>query len=164
MILRRVALAEVPGGLWLAAMPGRDAPLAEFFSASADQRIGHVMCLAGGEELARKSPDYAARLAAGDLPWRWRACPIEDFSVPADPAAFAAAIAAAAALLRQGERLVLHCAAGIGRTGLAAICLLRELGLDQAEAEARIRAAGSGPETEEQRAFVRGFSGAAGSA
>ncbi len=74
--------------------------------------------------------------------------------MPDDAAGFAACIAQTAALLQQGERVVLHCAAGIGRTGTAAQCLLLALGLDRAEAEARITAAGSHPETPEQRAFV----------
>lgn len=157
MTLRRVALPEVSGRLWLSAMPGRAGRFREFLAAATAEGIGHVLCLAGPEELARTSPDYAAFLVAGELPWAWRDHPIEDFGVPADAAGFASAVAQAAALLRGGERLVLHCAAGIGRTGTAAICLLRELGLDQIQAEARVRAAGSEPETPEQRGFALGF-------
>ncbi|WP_421994749.1 protein-tyrosine phosphatase family protein [Roseococcus sp.] len=154
MTLRPVALAEVPGGLWLSAMPGRAAPLGDFLAATAAAKIGQVLCLAGDAEIAAKAPDYAALLASGDLPWIWRAHPIEDFGVPEDAAGFVACIAQTAALLRQGERIVLHCAAGIGRTGMAAQCLLLTLGLDRAEALARVTAAGSHPETARQRAFI----------
>lgn len=158
MILRRVALPEVPGGLWLSAMPGRAAPLDDFLAATASERIDHVLCLAGEAEIMAKSADYAALLASGERPWNWRALPIEDFGIPGDAAGFAGRIAETAALLCRGERVALHCAAGIGRTGLAALCLLRALGLERPEAERRIREAGSFPETAAQRAFVDRFS------
>lgn len=157
MILRRVALPEVAGALFLTAMPGRDAPPGEFLRAAEAARIGHVLCLAGAGELAQKSPDYAALLAAGDLPWAWRSHPIEDFGIPGDAAAFAASLGKIATLLHDGEHVVLHCAAGIGRTGTAAICLLRTLGLEAADAESRVAKAGSHPETPEQRRFAAGF-------
>lgn len=153
MILRRVALPEVPGGLFLAAMPGRAASLDEFLAAAQIERIDHVLCLTHEDEIARKSPDYAVLLAAGELPWRWRSQPIEDFGVPMDAASFARCMAETAALLRDGERVALHCGAGIGRTGMAALCLLSALGLEREEAERRVRAAGSFPETAEQLAF-----------
>lgn len=158
MILRRVALPEVPGGLWLSAMPGRAAPLDDFLAATASERISHVLCLAGEAEIMAKSADYAALLASGERPWNWRAHPIEDFGIPSDGASFAASLAETAARLRRGDRVVLHCGAGIGRTGTAALCLLSALGLDRAEAEERVRSAGSHPETPEQRAFADRFS------
>lgn len=161
MILRPVALPEVPGGLWLSAMPGRAAPLADFLAATALERIGHILCLAGEAEIAQKSPDYAALLASEDRPWSWHAHPIEDFGIPSDVASFSVGIAETAVLLRRGERVVLHCAAGIGRTGLVAFCLLLVLGLERAEAERRVRAAGSFPETAEQLAFSAGGCAAA---
>lgn len=153
MILRRVALPEAVGGLFLAAMPGRAAPLRDFLAAAEAEGIGHVLCLTGEDEVAQKSPDYAALLAAGGLPWTWRCHPIEDFGVPRDAASFVACIAETAARLRAGGRVVLHCGAGIGRTGMAALCLLSALGLERGEAERRVRAAGAFPETAEQLAF-----------
>ncbi len=160
-LLRRVALPPgQAGALWLAAMPGRHAPLASFVEALGTAGIGHVLCLVAPAELAAKSPDYAAAVAARALPAAWHTHPVEDFGTPANPAAFAAWVAEMAALLRQGESLVLHCAAGIGRTGTVALCLLHTLGLAPAEAAERVRAAGSFPETAAQLAFASGFSGA----
>ena len=157
MILRRVALPEVPGGLWLAAMPGRAAPLDETLAALEAERIGHVLCLAGEAEIVASSPDYGALLASGEHAWNWQAHPVPDFGIPGDAEGFAACIAATAALLREGGRVILHCNAGIGRTGTAAQCLLLELGLDRAVARQRVARAGSHPETREQRDFVERF-------
>lgn len=159
MTLRPVALPEVPDRLFLAAMPGRADPLREFVAATAVERVGHILCLAGAEEIAKTSPDYAALLASGDAPWDWHTHPIADFGIPDDLAPFATRLSEMAMLLRGGERIALHCAAGVGRTGTAATCLLLMLGLGRAEADARIRAAGSHPETPEQRAFVDRFRG-----
>lgn len=157
MILRRVALPEVAGALFLTAMPGRAAPLADFLAEAEAEGLGHVRSLTGQPEILTKSPAYAALLALGERPWDWRAHPVRDFGVPQDKAAFAAFIGEAAEALRGGARLALHCAAGIGRTGTAAVCLLVALGLEVGEAEERVRAAGSQPETSGQRRFAKAF-------
>jgi len=72
-------------------------------------------------------------------------------------ARFRAALAALAARLRAGAVVLVHCQAGIGRTGTTAACLLRELGLDTEAALGRVRAAGSGPENELQERFVAAY-------
>lgn len=40
--------------------------------------------------------------------------------------------------LDDGEHLLMHCAAGIGRTGTMAVCLLMELGMAQPTAQALV--------------------------
>ncbi len=156
--LRPLPLPEgVPGRMFLTAMPGRFGPLADLVAALRAARVGHVLCLAGAAEVAAKSPDYAQALATGALPARWSAMPVADFGAPADAAAFTAWLADAAALLRQGEAVALHCAAGIGRTGTAALCLLHLLGVPAELAAAQVQAAGAGPETPQQREFVAAF-------
>ncbi len=155
-LLRHLELpAEIPGLLYLTAMPGRFAPLAEFTAAAQAAGIGRVLCLTGMAEIAAKSRDYAAALAADTLPMPVSQHAIEDFGVPSDTAGFAAWLRQGADALRGGQGVVLHCAAGIGRTGTAALCLLHLLGVPGAEA--RVAAAGSHPETDAQRAFVRRF-------
>jgi hypothetical protein len=147
----------VSGALFLTAMPGRFGPLEDFTAALALHGIGPVLCLAGEAEIAAKSPAYAALIAEAGLAGGLHAHPIPDFATPADEADFATWAGRAAERLRGGERAVLHCAAGIGRTGTVALCLLHLLGEAPARAEALVQAAGSGPETPAQRDFVARF-------
>ena len=65
------------------------------------------------------------------------------------------AAARAKALLAQGGRVLVHCFGGCGRSGMAALRLLVELGEDPDEALARIRAVRScAVETEAQMAWA----------
>jgi ADP-ribosyl-[dinitrogen reductase] hydrolase len=59
------------------------------------------------------------------------------------------------ALLRGGRDVLVHCRGGLGRAGMIAARLLVELGMDPAEAIARVRAVRPGAiETREQERFV----------
>ena len=82
--------------------------------------------------------------------------PIKDFTLPVDVTAFLASMASVHALARQGANVVIHCRAGIGRSGMAASALLMFEGMTASEAiamvsESRARAI---PDTEEQRLFI----------
>jgi protein-tyrosine phosphatase len=60
------------------------------------------------------------------------------------------------AALARRETVLLHCAAGLGRTGMMAACLLVACGQTPASAIAQVRAARPGTiETEGQAAFVQ---------
>ena len=59
--------------------------------------------------------------------------------------------------VRAGGVVLVHCAAGIGRTGTAAACVLKALGLEADEALARVRSAGSNPQNAEQSGLVGWF-------
>lgn len=153
--LRRVLLPpSISAGLWLTDMPGRSAPLTDFVSAAQDVRITRLVCLVDPEHIASNSPDYAQARSDNFGFLTLVDFPIADYGVPENPAAFEAFVMDLAEQLRQGERLVIHCAAGIGRTGLAAVMTLRALGLDAQDALAAVRDAGSEPETPEQMAFA----------
>jgi atypical dual specificity phosphatase len=151
--------AGIPGRLYLGAMPGCHAPLELVAAALAAEGIGHILCLASAAEIATASPAYAAALEARELPVRFHAHPVPDYAAPRDAAAFIIWLDEAAALLRGEERLLLHCAAGIGRTGTAALCLLHRLGSPPEQARALVAAAGSWPETAAQRDFVARVTG-----
>ena len=158
MLLRRVDLGpDVPGSLWLAPMPGRFEPWADFVAAHRRAQLALVLCLTPRDEIAGVAPAYHRALVEGKLPFRWLNLPMRNYGLPLDMPAFRDGIAQAAVALRGGEAVLLHCAAGIGRTGTAAACLLKQLGLSTDEALRRVRDAGSNPENAVQSGLVDWF-------
>ena len=145
------------GSLYLAAMPGRYAPLAQDLADISALGIDGVLCLAPAEELQEKSPEYARRLGAGELPWPVEAFAIPDFGEPADRTSFAELVFRAAEALGRGDSLLVHCAAGIGRTGMTATCILIALGYDEDTARKAVSAAGSSPQGTDQSGLIRWF-------
>ena len=158
MSLRLLALPpEATGRLWLSSMPGRFEPWTRFVAEAEAVRLGLVVCLTPREEIAELSPAYHAAVARGRLPFRWTLLPMRNFGLPEDPAAFRTQVMDVARRVREGESGLLHCAAGLGRTGSAAACVLKSLGLDTPQALARVREAGSNPQNAEQAGFVDWF-------
>jgi protein-tyrosine phosphatase len=158
MSLRRLRLPEgVPGQVWLGPMPGRFETWSAFREEARRAALSAVVCLAPREELAELSPEYHAAIGRGSLPFRWLNVPMRNFGLPEDPAAFRRDIAAIARSLHAGEVVLLHCAAGLGRTGSAAACLLKALGMEAGEALERVREAGSNPQNAEQSGLVHWF-------
>jgi protein-tyrosine phosphatase len=158
MALRRVQLPpEVPGQLWLGSMPGRFEAWPAFEAQAERARLRLVVCLTPRSELAELSPDYHAAVVAGRVNFRWQQVAMRNFGVPEDPAAFRRDIAAIVAALNAGDAVMLHCAAGVGRTGTAAACVLKALGLDADQALRRVREAGSNPQNAEQSGLVDWF-------
>jgi hypothetical protein len=97
---------------------------------------------------------------AGELPAygvgegvEYRRTAIRDFGTPSADE-MEAILAALEDLLARGRTVYLHCRGGIGRTGTVLGCYLVRQGRTAEEALASI----DGPETEDQRAFVRAWS------
>jgi hypothetical protein len=65
-------------------------------------------------------------------------------------------------LHRPATVVAIHCAAGVGPTGMAAASLLARMGLPQEVSLPRIEAAGSEPETALHSAFFRSIMPASG--
>jgi hypothetical protein len=107
-------------------------------------------------------PAYSPRPVAGRLTVR-ESHPITDFGIPSLDQMAVIARRVEEALL-SGERLYLHCKAGIGRTGTVAACLLVDHGFSAQQALALLQRKWQvmdkrhcepfTPETDAQRAFV----------
>lgn len=145
--------AEVTGRLFLHSMPGRYETFAEACDAIASSDVKHVVCLTPDTEISHLSPEYFAAITDG-VPWHHVSLPVPDFGVPGDPEGFRSAAQSIAQSLRNGENVLVHCAAGIGRTGTFATAVLCQLGVPLREAQQRVREAGSSAESDVQRRFL----------
>lgn len=85
--------------------------------------------------------------------------PVLDREVPESQSEFARVLERLDGELSQGHNVVMHCRQGIGRTGLAAACLLMGRGISTQTALDRLSAARGTPvpETEEQRRWIFGY-------
>ena len=154
-MLRKVLLpTAVPGNLFLHSMPGRREPLAAVWRATKAVAIDTIVCLAPPSEMRAKSPEYADALNGGSVPGRVRTFEIPDFGVPVDRNAFVSFAAEIAGQLQSGDSVLVHCGAGIGRTGTFAACVLMALGMNPEAARDAVETAGSAPETSEQQELV----------
>lgn len=145
------------GQVWLNAMPGRLEPWPRFLAEAAAKGIQEVLCLNPMFEVQRLSPAYAQAIAEGRLPFRWTHLPMQDFGLAAEVASYRAAVDTLAQTVASGGVVMVHCAAGIGRTGTTAACLLKRLGLSTAASLQRVRDAGSDPESALQRGLIDNF-------
>ncbi|NRA18875.1 MAG: tyrosine-protein phosphatase [Oceanospirillaceae bacterium] len=152
-MFRKVA-GQFPADLYLHSMPGRYESWQTFLDHCQQRHIKQVLCLTDLREIEQKSPSYARAIEAGNMPMVVSIFAVEDFSIPADQGQYQGQIVKMALKLAGGDNLLIHCAAGVGRTGVAAICLLQELGLALEQAIHRVSQAGAGPETDLQLEFV----------
>lgn len=118
-----------------------------------------VLTLLPSEELmALGAQQLGAQVQQAGM--QWLQFPIADFGIP-DANASAVWPAVEAEVLEKlqaREHVLVHCAAGLGRTGTMVAKLLMALGHDSETAIALVRAARPGTiETEAQRAFVLGM-------
>ena len=163
MPFRPVKFRPVPlpeparGALWLHAMPGRLEPWPTFLAEAQQVRLSLLVCLTPRHELASLSPAYDEALREGTLPMRWQHLPMRDLGLAANVEVFRNGIEQIAQAVTEGDVVLLHCAAGVGRTGTAAACLLKRLGLPREQALQRVRSAGSSPESAAQSGLVDSF-------
>ncbi len=144
----------VAGKVYLHSMPGRAEPLDRAVEQIDALGIQRVVSLAPLEQIRRDSPHYALLIESGVTPWIQELLPVPDFGIPADEDAYLAFFRNLSRRVRAGERVLLHCAAGIGRTGMGAVTLLLCLGQDLDTATRTVLQAGSGAEEPEQHALL----------
>lgn len=83
---------------------------------------------------------------------------IPDFSFTAHEYVYGEALAEALARAARGERTLIHCLGGVGRSGTAAAMYLVARGLEPSEALARVESLGGGPQAPVQELAFRWFS------
>ncbi|MBT9458254.1 MAG: tyrosine-protein phosphatase [Burkholderiaceae bacterium] len=158
MLFRRLPLpVEVPGALWLHSMPGRMEPWDRFLTDMRRAKLSLVMCLNPLDEVAQLSPEYHKAITLGRVPFRWLHLPMRDMGLATDAASFREGVDQLSQALRLGDHALLHCAAGIGRTGTVAACVLKSLGVPSEQALLQVRQAGANPQTAAQSGLIEQF-------
>lgn len=155
--MREVKLPGIGGRLLLHSMPGRRENFDALLQQLVDEGVEVVVSLAPREEIERKSKAYHDAIISGELPVQLLEFPIRDFGVPDDADAFEDLVKAVCDRIQRGASVLVHCGAGIGRTGMFAQCVLLALGFTSEDASRRVGDAGSHPETRGQKRFVEAF-------
>jgi protein-tyrosine phosphatase len=155
MTIDRIPLPRTQGALWLC---GRNdvGPDPEAALAWADAST--IVCLNNVDELAMRYPQYVEWLRSnmgGRAIWY----PIQNFHAPSARSVMPV-VRMITERLERGEGVVMHCAAGQGRAGTMATCVLMALGESTTDA---VRAVASnrvfaGPGSASQWALVEGVS------
>ncbi len=151
----------VGGGLSLC---GKHAIGPDVQAALAQCGASTVVCLVEEHELDSRYPSYVQWLRAhvgADAVW----FPIHDLHAPGLDRA-RVLLDDLHARLARGEHLLMHCAAGYGRTGTIAACLLIELGMTAPDALALVATCRpmAGPEVGAQRDLVDAVAASVGRA
>ena len=128
--------------------------MGRFFRHCPRSASGYIpSCHKGRSIDAHKSPDHLVATRSSELPARiWR-FEIPDYGIPDDVAGLDRMLDLIRERLDENESIVIHCAAGHGRTGMVATLLLARIGMQLEDAGA-IGRAGSAPDMPAQRGFL----------
>jgi protein-tyrosine phosphatase len=146
----------IPGKLYRAPMPGRpDWPLRAALADIKKAEIDIVVSLVTLPEMRRFAPGYARLLDEEDYSWDHWDWPVEDGYVPEDEEEFLDVARDVAFELKDGQNVMIHCFAGVGRTGMMSIAVLTALGFPPEQARRIVVDAGAGPENPRQERFIK---------
>lgn len=143
------------GRIGICRLPGRSGDLAGDVAIIAAYRPAVVVSMTEAAEMAAKgAADLGPQLAAAGI--RHACFPIRDYGAPAlDDPRWPVIAPSMHALLDRGGTLLLHCLGGLGRSGMVAMRLLVERGMNAEDALHHVRAARPGAvETEAQAAWA----------
>lgn len=142
--MNNIEIVELPvgaGTLLLSPAPGRSGAFANDLDTIVALRPDLVVTLLEDHEIARtKASALPIELRAHRIGWRH--FPIVDFGVPGEAATDVWAKSAPDLLARldKGQRILIHCMGGCGRTGMIALRLMILFGEMPDAALARLRA------------------------
>ncbi|MDA3948601.1 MAG: dual specificity protein phosphatase family protein [Spirochaeta sp.] len=156
------------------AIPGRKKPgrpegdFSTWLQEMRENKVATVVCLAPEEQIAADSPEYSvwrrqhlkerdgANPTAGGEQCDLIDLPVDDFHAPEPFIAgrFWNTARDIAERIENGDRVFIHCGAGIGRTGAFAVAVLMQQGYSYEDAYREINAVGSHPEVPAQREFL----------
>jgi protein-tyrosine phosphatase len=154
-MFRRVELpAGIPGRLLLHSMPGRYEAIESVLREVTREAVRVIVCLAERDEVKEKSSEYLAAIDAGTVPCRVFFFEVPDREAPADQNGFWKLAGDLAGRLQAGEAVLIHCAGGVGRTAMLAVCVLLALGAGASDARNAVSLAGSTVETTPQSQLI----------
>jgi len=151
---------SMPGKIFRSPMPFSRFDKQEVWPSYLDEEIGLVVILTEQQEYLV----YAGK----DLPVFYRSndietlhVPVPDFGIPEDLVGWQAGLDEAVSAAKSGKNVVIHCLAGIGRTGIFLACLAKEhLGLEGQDAISWVRESVTGAmENRQQEDFVINYQG-----
>lgn len=151
--------------LYLGPMPGRrqlgkpEGDFGLFTEQMTEYGITNVVCLATKEQIRAESPRYEdwRNKHGGMRHIELIDIPIPDLGIPDVfvRMRFWSKAAEIAERSQEGEGFFIHCAAGVGRTGMFAVAILLKMGYEFEAALSEVRSVGSSPENELQLRFLR---------
>lgn len=154
-LFRSVEMPPSAGGrIFLHAMPGRREPLQQCWKEMSDTGIDVLVSLTGLDEIRAVSPQLAAAIVQGRIPCEHVTFDISDFGVPEHEDDYLRFVRELAERIQAGASVLIHCQAGIGRTGTLAVNLLNALGRPLDEALLAVRKAEAGPMNDAQSRLV----------
>lgn len=153
MTIDRIPLPRTQGALWLC---GRNDVGPDPEAALVWAGASTIVCLNPVDELALRYPQYVEWLRdnmGGRAIWY----PIQNFQAPSARSVMPV-VRMVTDRLEQGEGVIMHCAAGQGRAGTMAACVLMALGEPTADAVRTVASnrVFAGPGSASQWALVEG--------